>query len=306
MRLTLGLPVDTLGPARPAPAPRGFAAPVAHCGGRMKLRALVRDRESIERLPPSPGPVDRAAGPGRGTAAALLPLRNPPQADQPGRAVRVGRSAPPQGRGLPTEGSLWDSLQVKGRGFILMGRQSIQVWPSPSLHPSVFHAPHWLKSVTLRRKRQPDPADRERGQGQPRQHVLRHVREVRDCRNVRAHVLGQVRELRDPDEHAGGSGVLRGAVSGWEDGGGGGTAGWARVIGLPIWVEGAAEHSRRLEVELPITYNAIYFLCGYACRDKASERTGSQLPGRGHHGAAPVRQDDAGAHGVSRQALRLA
>jgi hypothetical protein len=50
MRLTLGLPVDTLGPARPAPAPRGFAAPVAHCGGRMKLRALVRDRESIERF----------------------------------------------------------------------------------------------------------------------------------------------------------------------------------------------------------------------------------------------------------------
>jgi len=34
MRLTLGLPVDTC----------------AHCGGRMKLRALVRDRESIERF----------------------------------------------------------------------------------------------------------------------------------------------------------------------------------------------------------------------------------------------------------------
>ena len=50
MRLTLGLPVDTLGPSRPAPAPRGYAAPVAHCGGRMKLRALVRDRESIERF----------------------------------------------------------------------------------------------------------------------------------------------------------------------------------------------------------------------------------------------------------------
>ena len=50
MRLTLGLPVDTLGPARPAPAPRGFAAPVAHCGGRMKLRALVRDPASIERF----------------------------------------------------------------------------------------------------------------------------------------------------------------------------------------------------------------------------------------------------------------
>jgi len=50
MRLTVGLPVDTLGPARPAPAPRGFAAPVAHCGGRMKLRALVRDRASIERF----------------------------------------------------------------------------------------------------------------------------------------------------------------------------------------------------------------------------------------------------------------
>ncbi len=138
MRLTVGLPVDTLGPARPAPAPRGFAAPVAHCGGRMKLRALVRDRESIERLPPSPGPVDRAAGPGRGTAAALLPLRNPPQADQPGRTVRVGRSAPPQGRGLPTEGSLWDRLQVKGRGFILSGCLPVQVWPSPWLQPSPF------------------------------------------------------------------------------------------------------------------------------------------------------------------------
>ena len=50
MRLTLGLPVDTLGPARPAPAPRGFAAPVANCGGRMKLRALVRDPDSIERF----------------------------------------------------------------------------------------------------------------------------------------------------------------------------------------------------------------------------------------------------------------
>jgi hypothetical protein len=34
MRLTLGLPVDTC----------------PHCGGRMKLRALVRDRESIERF----------------------------------------------------------------------------------------------------------------------------------------------------------------------------------------------------------------------------------------------------------------
>jgi hypothetical protein len=50
MRLTLGLPVDTLGPARPAPAPRGFAAPVAHCGGQMKFRALVRDRARIERF----------------------------------------------------------------------------------------------------------------------------------------------------------------------------------------------------------------------------------------------------------------
>jgi hypothetical protein len=39
-----------LEPPRPAPAPRGFAAPVAHCGGRMKLRALVRDPESIERF----------------------------------------------------------------------------------------------------------------------------------------------------------------------------------------------------------------------------------------------------------------
>jgi hypothetical protein len=34
MRMTLGLPVDTC----------------PHCGGRMKLRALVRDRESIERF----------------------------------------------------------------------------------------------------------------------------------------------------------------------------------------------------------------------------------------------------------------
>ena len=34
MRLTLGLPVDTC----------------PHCGRRMKLRALVRDRESIERF----------------------------------------------------------------------------------------------------------------------------------------------------------------------------------------------------------------------------------------------------------------
>ena len=50
MRLTLGLPVNTLGPARPAPAPRGFAASVAHCGGRIKLRVLVRDRESNERF----------------------------------------------------------------------------------------------------------------------------------------------------------------------------------------------------------------------------------------------------------------
>jgi len=49
---------------------------------------------------------------------------------------------------------------------------------------------------------------------------------------------------------------------------------------------------RRLEVELPITHNDVHFLGGYACRDKASERTGSQLPGRGHHGTAPVRQDD--------------
>ena len=126
----------TFGAAREAP--RGFAAPVAHCGGRMKLRALVRDRESIKALPPPPEPVDRAAGPGRGAAAALLPLRNLPQADRPGRTVRVGRSAPPQGRGLPTEGSLWDRLQVEGRGFIFSGCLPVQVWPSPWLQRSPF------------------------------------------------------------------------------------------------------------------------------------------------------------------------
>ena len=47
---------------------------------------------------------------------------------------------------------MWDRLQVKGRGFILVGRLSIQAWPSPSLHPSVFHAPHPLKSVTFFRQ----------------------------------------------------------------------------------------------------------------------------------------------------------
>jgi hypothetical protein len=45
----LGIDVETLGPTRPAPAPRGFAAPVARCGGKMKVIALVRDPQGIAR-----------------------------------------------------------------------------------------------------------------------------------------------------------------------------------------------------------------------------------------------------------------
>jgi hypothetical protein len=45
----LGIDVETLGPARPAPAPRGSAAPVARCGGKMKVIALLRNPESIAR-----------------------------------------------------------------------------------------------------------------------------------------------------------------------------------------------------------------------------------------------------------------
>jgi hypothetical protein len=44
------LSLRDLGPPTRTPAPRGFAAPVANCGGRMKLRALLRDRDSIERF----------------------------------------------------------------------------------------------------------------------------------------------------------------------------------------------------------------------------------------------------------------
>jgi len=123
MRLPLGLPVDTLGPARPAPAPRGFAAPVAHCGGRMKLRALVRDRESIERFLRHQNLWTE-----RRPAASPRPGRRPtfaasPASSQPARpSCSSTLSAPPQDRGLPTERSLSDRLQVEGRGFILARR----------------------------------------------------------------------------------------------------------------------------------------------------------------------------------------
>jgi len=45
----LGIDVETLGPARPAPAPRGFAASCARCGGKMEVIALVRDPQGIAR-----------------------------------------------------------------------------------------------------------------------------------------------------------------------------------------------------------------------------------------------------------------
>ena len=54
MRLTLGLPVDTC----------------AHCGGRMKLRALIRDKESIKRFLRHEGRWSEPLG--------LSPARPPP------------------------------------------------------------------------------------------------------------------------------------------------------------------------------------------------------------------------------------
>ncbi len=60
---------------------------------------------------------------------------------------------------------MWDRLQLKGRGFILVGRLSIQARPSPSLHPSVFHAPYWLKTVTFRTFGLGDTSKSGRGSG---------------------------------------------------------------------------------------------------------------------------------------------
>ena len=68
MHLTLGLPVDTC----------------PNCGGRMKLRALVRDPESIERFLRHQGPQG------------------------------------PQGRGLPFDHALSARVQVEGEGFVVV------------------------------------------------------------------------------------------------------------------------------------------------------------------------------------------
>jgi hypothetical protein len=44
---------------------------------------------------------------------------------------------------------LWVRLQVESPGFPLANRLPVQGWPSPSLHPSLSHAPDPLLSVTL-------------------------------------------------------------------------------------------------------------------------------------------------------------
>ena len=95
---------------------------------------------------------------GGGHPASPKPARRPtsaasPASSRPAKPSCSSRpSAPPQGRGLPSEGSLWDRLQVEGRGFPLADRLPVQGWPSPSLHPSLSHAPDPLISVTLRRQ----------------------------------------------------------------------------------------------------------------------------------------------------------
>ena len=65
-------------------------------------------------LPPSPGPVDRAARPCRGPAAALLPRHHPPQANPPSRAVRVGRALPAAGPGSAHRALLVSPLTCTG------------------------------------------------------------------------------------------------------------------------------------------------------------------------------------------------
>jgi hypothetical protein len=131
MRLTLGPPVDTCAHCR-GDFPRKS---VAWGPGRKKLRALVRDRASIEHFLRHQGlwtePGGRAEArppPCFRSITRLEPTPKPSCSSRP--------SAPPQGRGLPAEGSLWDRLQVEGRGFNLACRYPIQVRPSPSLQPS--------------------------------------------------------------------------------------------------------------------------------------------------------------------------
>ncbi len=101
-------------------------------------------------LPPPPGSVDRAARPRRAPAAALLPQHHPPQADPPGRAVRVGRASRRRAGVCPSRAHC--SLAY---GFRVAGSSSRGALPSKfarSLGSSLplFRTPDPLESSTLR------------------------------------------------------------------------------------------------------------------------------------------------------------
>ncbi len=91
---------------------------------------------------------------GHRPTSAASPASSQPA--KPGCSSRPAFPAPTPGRSrvtvCPSSTHCQPAYGSTVAWFILEGRLSIQAWPSPSLHPSVFHAPHPLISVTLRRE----------------------------------------------------------------------------------------------------------------------------------------------------------
>ena len=127
MRLTLGLPVDRC----------------PHCGGRMKLRAPLRDPETIERFLRHQNlwtePLGLAEARPPPSFRSVTRLRRSPQ----GRALRVGRSEPAghrSGQRAPVVRRLTEiGEKVRRRE----GRFPSQPGPAPRSRPSLRppHAP---------------------------------------------------------------------------------------------------------------------------------------------------------------------
>jgi hypothetical protein len=86
---------------------------------------------------PPPEPVDRAARPGRGTAATLLPLGHAPAAEPPGRARRVGRSEPAGHRSGQRAPVVSRPMEIGEKVRRREGRSSSQPGPPPRSRPSL-------------------------------------------------------------------------------------------------------------------------------------------------------------------------
>ena len=122
-------------------AKSGTWAEIAPRAARSLTRVSARSSPA-RTCGPSPSALPRLA---RRPTSAASPASS--QAHRPSCSSRA--SAPPQGRGLPGEGSLWVRIQVESPGFPLADRLPVQGWSSPSLHPSLSHAPDPLLSVTF-------------------------------------------------------------------------------------------------------------------------------------------------------------